>query len=414
VRIGIHTGPVVVGEIGSGRCQEQLALGETPNIAARVQGQAAPNEVMVSAATLRLITGLFETEDRGQQALKGISTPLALYRVVRGSEAQSRFEAAVRTGLTPLVGREEEVALLHRRWERVKAGEGQVVLSSGEPGIGKSRLVQVLKEQTVSESPVSVECRCSPYTQNSALYPVIESLLRWLRFERHEPPEAKFRKLEQTLTVYGFALPDTVPLLASLLSLPMPDTYAPLQLSPQRQKGKTLELLVILLRREAERQPLRVEVEDLHWADPSTVEFLTLLVEQVPTMRVLLILTFRPEFIPPWPLRAHTLPLHLDRLSLQEIAKMAQQVAGKALPPEVVQQVVTKADGVPLFIEELTKTVVESGHQRLCVPGSGKNLRSGARTLPADRGDTAALSGPVWPVVLLCCSARDQNGAGPG
>jgi class 3 adenylate cyclase/predicted ATPase len=361
VRIGIHTGPVVVGEMGGGSRHEQLALGETPNIAARVQGQAEPNEVVISTATRRLVTGLFEIEDRGLSELKGISTLQALSRVVGESEAQSRFEVAVRTGLTPFIGREEELGLLRRRWERTEAGEGQVVLLSGEPGIGKSRLLQELKNLTGAAAPVSVECRCSPYLQNSALSPVIGHLERLLRFARSDLSETKLQKLEQTLTTYDFTLADTVPLLTSLLSLPLPDTYAPPQVSPQKQKKQTLELLVTWLRKDAERQPVRVDFEDLHWADPSTVEFLTLLVEQIPTMRALLVLTFRPEFTPPWPSRAYMLPLYLDRLPQSQVTAMVEQVAGKALPAEVVEQVMMKTDGVPLFVEELTKTVVESG-----------------------------------------------------
>ena len=361
VRIGIHTGPVVLGQMGGGRRHEQLALGETPNLAARVQGQAAPDEVLISAATQRLVAQLFKSEDRGLNDLKGIATPQALYRVVSESEAQSRFEAAMLAGLTPFVGREEELGLLRRRWERVQTGEGQVVLLSGEPGIGKSRLLQELRDYTAPAAPLTIACRCSAYLQNSALAPVIGHVERLLRFDRTDSSETKLHKLEQTLTVYGFVLPDTVPLLAALLSLPLPDTYTSLQSSPQKQKEQTLDLLVTWLRKDAEKWPVRVEFEDLHWADPSTLEFLSLLVEQIPTMPALLILTFRPEFTPPWPSRAQMLALHLDRLTQSQIIEIAEQVAGKALPVEVVEQVVSKTDGVPLFVEELTKTVVESG-----------------------------------------------------
>ena len=362
VRIGIHTGPVVLGQMGGGSRHEQLALGETPNIAARVQGQAEPDEVIISAATQRLVARLFECEDRGLNDLKGIATPQTLYWVVKESEAQSRFEAAMLAGLTPFIGREEELGLLRRRWERAQAGEGQVVLLSGEPGIGKSRLLQELREYTAAAAaPLAVACRCSAYLQNSALSPVIGHVERLLRFDRTDLPETKLHKLEQTLTTYDFVLADTMPLLANLLSLPLPDTYASLQSSPQKQKEQTLDLLVTWLRKDAERHPVRVEFEDLHWADPSTLEFLTLLVEQIPTMKALLVLTFRPEFTPPWPSRAQVLALHLDRLTQSQIVEIAEQVAGKALPAEVVEQVVSKTDGVPLFVEELTKTVVESG-----------------------------------------------------
>ena len=362
VRIGLHTGLVVVGEMGSEQYRIDIAVGETPNMAARIQGQAGPNEVVISTATYQLVEGLFECEDRGPQELKGIAAPQSVYRVKGEGQAQSRFEVALQRGLTPLVGRTEEVDLLHRRWERAQAGTGQVVLLSGEPGIGKSRLVQELKTHTATQSPVSVECRCSPNAQNSALAPIIEHLHRLLRFERNESPEAKVQKLEQMLTMYDFSLPDTVPLLASLLSLAVPESYPSLQLSSQKQKDKTLELLVMWLRKDAERQPLRVIFEDLHWADPSTLEFLTLLVDQIATMQALLVLTFRPEFTPPWPSRPYMLSLTLDRLPEAQITELAQYVAGKALPPAVLQQLVAKTDGVPLFAEELTKTLVESGH----------------------------------------------------
>ena len=228
VRIGIHTGPVVVGEIGGGAKREHLALGETPNIAARVQGVAEPDTVVISAATYRLVQGLFECQDLGPQTLKGISTPLSVYRVVRESQAQSRFEVAVRTGLTPLIGREHEVGLLQERWVQAKGGAGQVVLLSGEAGIGKSRLVQTLKEQVSSESATRIEFRCSTFYQNTAFYPVIEHLQRLLQLQRDDTPDAKLAKLERVLAAYRFPQTDTVPLFASLLSLPQPEGYPPL------------------------------------------------------------------------------------------------------------------------------------------------------------------------------------------
>src|SRR5712692_5697625 len=220
VRIGIHTGLVVIGEIGSSEKREVLALGETPNVAARVQGLAEPDSVVVSAATQRLVAGLFECQDLGLQTLRGISTPLAVYRVVRESETQSRFEVAVRTGLTPLIGRAHEMGLLRERWEKTRQGEGQVVLLSGEPGIGKSRLVQELKEQLEHEGATRIEFHCSPYHQNSAFYPIIDHLQRLLQFARDDAPAAKLEKLQHTLSPYRFPQADTVPLLAALLSLP--------------------------------------------------------------------------------------------------------------------------------------------------------------------------------------------------
>ena len=363
VRIGIHTGLVVVSDMGGGGSPDPRAIvGETPNIAARVQGLAEPNTVVISAATYQLVQGLFECQARGPQALKGVSTPVPVYRVLQESEAQSRFEVSLRTGLTPLVGRDEELGLLRRCWEQAKAGEGQAVLLSGEPGIGKSRLVQVLKEQVAGEAHARVECRCSPYYQNSAFYPVIEHLQRLLQFRREDSPEEKLSKLEEALGQYGFALPVTVPLFASLLSVPLPERYSPLTLTPQKQKEKTLEALLVWLLKESERQPVRFVMEDLHWADPSTLEFLSLLIGQGPTARILILLTFRPEFSPPWALRSHLTQVTLSRLPRKQAEEMVERVTGgKALPAEVVQQVVVKTDGVPLFVEELTTMVLESG-----------------------------------------------------
>src|SRR5712691_3025717 len=362
VRIGIHTGPVVVGEMGDGDKRELLALGETPNIAARVQGEAEPNTVVISTATYRLVQGLFECQDLGPHSLKGISTPLPLYRVVRASGEQSRFEVAVRTGLTPLVGREEVLGLLRRHLERVKAGAGQVVLLSGEAGIGKSRLVQELKEQVVQEGATRMEFRCSPYHQNSALYPVIEHVQRVLQFERDDTPQAKLEKLAGVLARYRFPQADTVLLLAALLSLPHPAGYPPLTLTPERQKQKTQEALLGWLVEEAEQTAVYSAWEDLHWADPSTLELLHLFLDQVPTARLLALLTFRPEFTPPWGARSYLSQMTLGRLDRTQVGEMVERVTGgKALPAEMVQQVIVKTDGVPLFVEELTKMVLESG-----------------------------------------------------
>jgi predicted ATPase/class 3 adenylate cyclase len=364
VRLGIHTGQVVVGEIGGGAKQEQLALGETPNLAARLQGLAAPNTVVTSAATVPLLGGFFVCQSLGTPVLKGVTHPLEVYQVLHESMARSRLEVAGHTGLTPLVGREPEVALLLERWAQVKDGSGQVVLLSGEAGIGKSRLVQVLTEQVAAEPQAWLTpCQCSPYYQNTALYPMIELLERVaLRFEREESPQHKLSKLEGFLVQYGLPMAEAVPLLAVLLSLPLGADYAPLALSPEQQKQKTLHALLTILLRIAARQPLLFVMEDLHWVDPTTLEFLTLLVDQGPTARILTLLTCRPDFSPPWTGRAHVTQVTLNRLPHRQAAEMTDRVAhGKALPPEVVAQVVAKTDGVPLFVEELTKMVLESG-----------------------------------------------------
>jgi TOMM system kinase/cyclase fusion protein len=362
VHLGIHTGLVVAGEMGTEAQPEPLAIvGETPNIAARLQEKADPNNVVISPTTYRLVSGLFESEELAPQTLKGLSTSFVMYRVIGESVAQSRFEAAMQTGLTPLVGRAEELALLRQRWEQATAGEGQVVLLSGEPGMGKSRLVQELKAQLGQEGVTRVEYRGSPYHQNSALYPIIEHLQRLLQLAREDTPTVKLEKLQRMLSHYRFPQADTVPLLAALLSLPHPEGYPPITVSSQKQKEKTHAALVAWLIEETEQNTVYTIWEDLHWADPSTVEVLTLLLDQVPTTRLLAVLTFRPEFTPSWGNRSHLSQMTLSRLGRPEVETMVERVAGgQAFSAEVMQQIVVKTDGVPLFVEELTKSVVES------------------------------------------------------
>ena len=280
------------------------------------------------------------------------------------STARSRLEAVGSTGLTPLVGREQEVGLLLERWVQVKDGFGQVMLLSGEAGIGKSRLVQVLTAQVATEPQAWLTpCQCSPYHQHTALYPMIDLLERVaLRFEREESPQHKLRKLEGFLVQYGLPLVETVPLFATLLSLPLPADSVPLSVSPEQQKQQTLRALLTILLRIAAQQPVLFVMEDLHWVDPSTLELLTLLVDQGPTARLLALLTFRPDFSPPWTGRSHLTQVTVTRLPRRQAVEVIRQVAhGKAPPPEVVEQIVAKTDGVPLFVEELTKMVLESG-----------------------------------------------------
>jgi TOMM system kinase/cyclase fusion protein len=363
IRLGIHTGVVVVGEMGGGDRREQLALGETPNVAARIQGLAAPDTVVISAASHRLVRGYFACENFGSHRLKGVSQPTVVYRVLQDSGAHSRLDVAAPGGLTPLVGRESEVTLLLERWARSKDGAGQVVFLSGEPGIGKSRLVELLREHVGGEGCPRIVFRCSPYHTNSALYPVIEHLKRLLHWQREDAPEVRLAKLEQGLRPYRFASETVVALLAALLSVPLPGGRdPPVTLSPEQQKQQTCEALTAWLLEEAGRQPVLVVYEDLHWADPSTLEWLGFLLEEVPAARMLVLLTGRPEFRPPWPTRSHVTQLTLTRFTHPQVERMiAQLMHGQTLPGEVVQQMLVKTDGVPLFIEELLKMILESG-----------------------------------------------------
>jgi TOMM system kinase/cyclase fusion protein len=363
VRMGIHTGLVVIGDIGAGVRHEQLALGEAPNVASRIQGLAEPDTVVISHATYRLIEGYFECDPLGERALRGVADPVSVYRVLGASGVQGRLEIAHTRGLTPLVGRESEVTLLLELWDQVQSGQGQVVLLSGESGIGKSRLVQVLKDHVADESYSRLECRSSPYFTNSALYPIIDMVQRTLRFQVDDTPETKLDKLEQNLSQYRLSTNETVPLFGALLSLPVPeDKYPPLNLSPQRQRQKTFEAIVSMVLELAEQQPVLFILEDLHWTDPTTLEFIDLLIDQTPTTSVCILLTCRPEFQPSWSYRSYLTEMTINRLSHNQVEQMAQQVAdGKRLPDEIVQQLVDKTDGVPLYLEEMTRAVLETG-----------------------------------------------------
>jgi len=362
VRLGIHTGPVVVGVMGGGGRHEHLALGETPNIAARIQNLSPANAVVISAVTARLVHGTFALEDLGMHRLHGVAEPVAVSRVRGLLATPSRDDEFVTAGVPLLVGREEESGLLRRRWEQSKAGLGQVVFISGEAGIGKSALVAGLRVQVRSEGLPRIAFRCSPYHTTSALYPMITHIENLLRFAPDDLPVTKLAKLEAGLRPYGLPLAEVVPLLAGLLSVPLPtERYAPLTVTPQQQKQQTLDTLLAWMMAEAERQPVLVAWEDLHWADPTTLAVLGLVIEQAPTVSMLHVLTYRPEFSPPWPQRSHITPLVLNRLERPQVeALISQRAGGKTLPSEVVQYIVAKTDGVPLYVEELTKMLLAS------------------------------------------------------
>ncbi|MDX1486918.1 MAG: adenylate/guanylate cyclase domain-containing protein [Acidiferrobacterales bacterium] len=363
VRIGITTGLVVAGDIGSGeRVEENAIVGETPNLAARLQGLAEPNTVVVGANTQRLVEGLFDYDDLGPQRMKGMSGTVVAYRVRGESGVPSRFEAVARRGLTPLVGREEEIGLLLKRWEQAKEGEGQVVLLSGEAGAGKSRINQSFRERLKGERYSQVLYYCSPYHQHSAFYPAIEQLARGLRFEKNDTPKQKLDKLDAVLGSLGLPATDFGPVLASFLSLPAGERYPPLTLSPEDRKSKTVEAMVDMIEAMTSQQPVLMVVEDAQWIDPSTLELMTLLIDRLRSARFLMLVTSRPEFAPPWRGYTHVTALILNRLSRKECATMVKNVTeGKTLPQEILDQIVAKTDGVPLYIEELTKNLLESG-----------------------------------------------------
>ena len=382
LRMGIHTGLVVAGEVGGGGRTEQLAMGETPNIAARVQGAAAPGMVAISPATANLLSGHFEWEELGRHTLKGVPEPLLLRRVVRESTAQSQFDTLAAKNLAHMVGREAEEALLRERWNQSQSGQGQVILVSGEAGIGKSRLIDALRERVGNELATQLRLRCSPYYQNSAFYSLIELLQLWSGFEREDSSEGKLAKLKRKLAGYQFTQADTLPLLAAFLSLPSPDDVPLLSLPPQQQRQKTQAALVAWLDEEARRQPTLVIWEDLHWIDPSSLEVLDLLFEQLEAARLCIVLTARSEFAPAWDTKVPLTHVVLQQLGAAQIEGIVANITqGRQLPAELMEQIVTKTDGIPLFVEELTKMLVESevlqavnGHYELTAPLSAVSI----------------------------------------
>ena len=361
-RVGIATGLVVVGDlIGEGAAQEQSVVGETPNLAARLQVLAQPNAVVIAAGTRRLLGHLFEYRDLGTTAVKGIGALVPAWQVLRPSAVSSRFEALRGSALAPLVGRDEEIDLLLRRWTRAKAADGQIVLISGEAGIGKSRIIAELEGRVDAEPHLRLRYSCSPYYQDSALFPFVDQLGRASGFALEDPPAVKLKKLEAVLA--HAAEPDEdVALLADLLSLPSCERHPLPNLSPQRKKERTLEALIRRLEAVTRQQPVMMVFEDAHWSDPTSRELLDLTVEHVRSLPVLLIVTFRPEFQPPWIGQPQVTMLALNRLDRRDRTLLVEQIAGgKPLPAEVSEEIANRTDGVPLFVEELTKSVLESG-----------------------------------------------------
>jgi class 3 adenylate cyclase/predicted ATPase len=362
VRVGIATGLVVVGErLGEGVSQEQAVVGETPNLAARLQSLAQPGTVMIDDATHRLLGDLFEYRALGNENVKGFDHPVPVWHVIGVSGLDSRFEA-LRTTTTALVGREEEIDLLIRRWQQVKGGDGCVVLISGEPGVGKSRVCQAIVERLSSDPHMRLRYFCSPHHQNSAFYPIITQLERAAGMRREDSAEQRLDKLEAVLAQAIDQPRDAAPLLAAMLSIPTRERYPLLNLSPQKQKESTLKALLAQAVGLTKKQPVMMVLEDAHWMDPSSRESFDILIDRIPSLPLLLLVTFRPEFMSPWVGRPHVTLLSLSRLTARQRAEMIGRVTGgKALPKEIVDQIVDRTDGVPLFIEELTKAVVESG-----------------------------------------------------
>jgi class 3 adenylate cyclase/predicted ATPase len=360
-RVGIATGVVVVGDLlGAGDAQERGIVGETPNLAARLQGVAEPNMVVIAEATRKLLGNLFELQDLGARDLKGIAGPTRVWAALRASSVASRFEALHATGLTALVGREEESELLLRRWARAKAGEGQVVLLSGEAGIGKSRLTAALLERLAAEPHTRLRYFCSPQHMDSALYPIIGQMERAAGLTHDDKPQTRLDKLDAVLALSSTSIQHAA-LFAETLSLANDGRYPTLELTPEERRQRTLEALILQIQALARQNPVLIIFEDAHWTDPTSLEVFSRAVERIQAFRVLLIVTFRPEFNPPWIGRPHVTALTINRLTGREIGAMIDRVVGnKQLPANIRQDIIERTDGIPLFVEEMTKAVLEA------------------------------------------------------
>jgi len=363
VRVGIATGMVVVGDlIGEGGAQEETVIGETPNLAARLQTLADPNSIVISAQTRQLLASQFDVQSLGAHELKGFADPVPAWKIIGENANISRFDAAHTESLSPLVGRAQEAALLLDRWRLAAQGNGQVVLLSGEAGIGKSRVAQELREQIRDEASIVVRYQCSPHHSNQPFYPAIDQIWHAAEFASDEPADHRLAKLEAMVDRSGLVRAEAIPLLTLLLSIPGSDKYEVLDLPPSVIKERTIGVLISLLAGLAHTAPVLFLLEDAHWIDPTTLELATRALDQLESLRVLSLITYRPGFAAPWVGRPNVTALALSRLARPQVIAMIGDVAGgKLLPSDVVDQIVAKTDGVPLFVEELTKTVLGSG-----------------------------------------------------
>ena len=363
-RVGIATGLVVVGDlIGSGEAQGRGIVGETPDLAARLQTIAEPNTVVIAESTRRLLGNLFDLEDLGAKQLKGIAAHMRTWAALRPSSVEGRFEALHASGLTELVGREEELELLLRRWSKAKAGGGQVALLSGELGIGKSRLTAALMERLESEPHTRLRYFCSPQHTDSALYPVIGQMERAAGLAHGDTAKIKFDKLDALLAQTSTSAQD-VSLFADMLSLPNDGRYPTLDMTPEQRRQKTLEALGSQVKALSRSSPVLMIFEDAHWTDPTSLEVVSRIVDRLRNLRVLLIVTFRPEFDPPWIGRPYVTALTLNRLGQREIETVIDNVLGdKLIPASIRQDIIERTDGIPLFVEEMTKAVLEAGSE---------------------------------------------------
>jgi class 3 adenylate cyclase/predicted ATPase len=360
-RVGIATGLVVVGDlIGSGEAQERGIVGETPNLAARLQGIAEPNMVIIAESSRRLLGNLFELQDLGVRDLKGIAGPTRAWAALRGTTVESRFDAMHATGLTALVGRDEETELLLRRWSKAKSGEGQVVLLAGEAGIGKSRLTAVLLGRLAGERYTRLRYFCSPQQIDSPLFPIIGHMERAAGFAHDDTPQGKLDKLDAVLAQTATSIEDAA-LIAEMLSLPNDGRYPVVEPDPQQRRQRTREALISQVEALARRNPVLMIFEDAHWTDPTSLEVFGRVVDGIAILPVLLIVTFRPEFDPPWIGQPHVTALTINRLTQRDVDAMIDRVVGnKQLPASIRRDIVERTDGIPLFVEEMTKAVLEA------------------------------------------------------